>query len=116
MLINFGYLVAFECVSIWQCKPVAGAWKKWDGTYAAKCNNINLQSWMSAAINIILDIAIIALPMPELYKLSMGTRQKIHVVMMFSVGLVVTVISCLRLATLLKFGGTTNMTRKPLYP
>lgn len=32
---NVGYLISFEVISIWQCRPIDAAWKKWDGTYAA---------------------------------------------------------------------------------
>lgn len=84
---NIGYLIAFECISIWQCRPLDAAWKRWDGVYPSKCNNINLQSWMSAALNIILDICLFVLPMPQLYQLSMSRKKKIHIMLMFSVGL-----------------------------
>ena len=32
---NVGYLISFEVISIWQCRPIDAAWKRWDGTYAA---------------------------------------------------------------------------------
>jgi hypothetical protein len=87
MALNVGYLIAFECISIWQCRPLEAAWKKWDGTYPAKCNNINVQSWMSAALNILFDLCILILPMPELYKLRMSKKKKVHIMCMFSVGI-----------------------------
>ncbi|RQM04638.1 hypothetical protein DH86_00004146, partial [Scytalidium sp. 3C] len=108
---NIGYLIAFEIISIWQCRPINGAWKRWDGTYPAKCNNINLQSWMSAAFNIILDLCMVALPLPELYKLSMSRKKKIHIMLMFSVGFFVTAVSILRLKYLVQFGNTQNVTQ-----
>lgn len=79
-------MVAFEVVSIWQCRPIAGAWKRWDGEFKATCNDINLQGWLSAAFNIVLDVTMLILPMPELYNLSLTLKKKIHVMLMFGVG------------------------------
>jgi hypothetical protein len=87
MAANVGYLISFELVSIFQCSPVNAAWRRWDGESPSKCNNINLQGWLSAAFNIVLDLCILILPMPELYNLSMGSKKKIHIMLMFSVGI-----------------------------
>ncbi|KAH7336708.1 hypothetical protein BKA65DRAFT_607449 [Rhexocercosporidium sp. MPI-PUGE-AT-0058] len=108
---NIMYLISFEVVSIWQCKPINGAWKRWDGEYPYKCNNINLQGWLSAVFNIVLDVAMFTLPLPELYKLTMSTKKKIHIMLMFSVGFFVVIVSILRLQTLLQFANTTNATQ-----
>lgn len=82
----FGYMVAFVSVSIWQCIPISGAWTNWDGTFTGHCNNINLQGWTSAAFNIILDLIVIILPLPELWKMKMSIQKKIGIMLMFSVG------------------------------
>jgi hypothetical protein len=83
---NVAYLVVFELISIFQCTPIEGAWLAWDGEFKATCRNINMQGWAAAGINIILDLATIILPLPELYKLSMSTKKKVQIVLMFSVG------------------------------
>jgi hypothetical protein len=82
-----GYFIAFELVSIFQCAPLDGAWKHWDGDPKYKCNNINLQGWMSATWNILLDVVVMLLPMPELWKLSLSWKKKVQLMMMFSVGI-----------------------------
>ena len=87
MAANIGYLISFELISIFQCNPVNAAWRRWDGEYPSKCNNINLQGWLSAAFNIVLDLCILILPMPELYNLSMTSKKKVHIMLMFSVGI-----------------------------
>ena len=46
-----------------------------------------MQSWMSAALNIVLDLCMFLLPMPELYRLSLSPKKKVHIMLMFSVGL-----------------------------
>ena len=105
-----GYGIAFLLVSVFQCTPIPLAWDHWDGTHEGRCNNINAQAWTSAAINVILDFVILGLPMPIIVKLEMNMRKKALVLLMFSTGLIVTVISILRLQVLVHFGGTTNFT------
>lgn len=89
------YLMIFLCVcygfifvgvSVFQCQPVSGAWEQWDGTWEGSCNNINLQGWTSAVINIIFDVITLSLPLVPLWKLNMAFRKKIQVMIMFSVG------------------------------
>jgi hypothetical protein len=84
---NVMYLIAFELVSIWQCQPLRGAWKRWDDEFPCKCNNINMQGWLSASINIVLDLCILLLPMPEIYGLSLTNKKKFQVMLMFCVGI-----------------------------
>ncbi|RDW60685.1 hypothetical protein BP6252_12068 [Coleophoma cylindrospora] len=104
------YGFVFVGISVFQCQPIAGAWEQWDGTWEGTCNNINLQGWASAVINIIFDVITLSLPLVPLWKLNMALRKKIQVMIMFSVGFFVTVISILRLYSLLAFGSSTNIT------
>jgi hypothetical protein len=76
----------FIFVSIFQCIPVQAAWKRWDRTVQARCVSANSVGWANGAINIILDIVILVLPLPELTKLSMSKERKIHVILVFSLG------------------------------
>ncbi|KAI0391592.1 hypothetical protein F5Y17DRAFT_401884 [Xylariaceae sp. FL0594] len=109
MGLNLGYLVAFEIATIFQCYPVYGAWTFWDGTFQGHCNNIHVQSWLSAAFNILLDLLIIILPLPALAKLSVSRKKKIQIMVMFSVGFFITIISIIRLKTLVVFASSTNV-------
>lgn len=83
---NVAYLLAFEAISIFQCWPIEGAWRAWDGTFRAKCRNVNLQGWMSATFSIILDVLTLILPLPSLYRLEMSMKKRVQIMMMFSVG------------------------------
>lgn len=83
---NICYLLAFELSAIFQCSPVSAAWRRWDGEHPSKCNDINLLGWLSAICNIVLDLCILILPMPELHKLSMSPKKKFNIILMFSVG------------------------------
>lgn len=84
--LNVCYALSFSIVLIFQCNPVSGAWKSWDGQHPATCLNTNLAGWSAAAINIVLDIATLALPLHDVSQLRMGLRKKIQVMSMFAVG------------------------------
>lgn len=106
------YGIAFLLVSVFQCIPVSLAWHHWDNEHPGRCNDINAQGWTSAAFNVILDVVVLLLPMPVIAKLELNVRKKILILLMFSIGFVVTVVSILRLQVLVQFGGTTNFTCK----
>ncbi|PGH09595.1 hypothetical protein AJ79_05651 [Helicocarpus griseus UAMH5409] len=110
MAATASYGIAFVLVSIFQCSPIKSAWLRWDGTSPGTCNNINLQGWLSAAFNIVLDFVTLVLPLRELARLELWRKKKIHICLMFTVGSFVTIVSILRLHTLLKFASTHNLT------
>jgi hypothetical protein len=110
-----GYAIAFLLVSIFQCDPISLAWTRWDGEHTGTCNNINAQVWASAAINVFLDLVIIILPLPIVYKLNINRRKKLLVTAMFCVGLMVTIVSIIRLQVLSQFGASSNFTCKEQY-
>ena len=81
------YAITFTLADIFQCTPVELAWNKWREVKNGRCNNFNAQTWANAAINIAIDITVLALPMPELLKLSLSRKKKIGVCLMFSIGI-----------------------------
>lgn len=128
--LNVGYLIAFVLISVFQCWPLPYAWLRWDGEGNYKCNQINAQGWSAAAINMILDLVVMALPLQQLYHLNLSVRKKVYVMCMFGLGLLwvflmielferilisypsVTLVSILRLKSLINFASTTNLTCK----
>ncbi|KAM0346341.1 hypothetical protein ACHAPU_005772 [Fusarium lateritium] len=85
--LNVAYFIAFELVSIFQCTPIEGAWRAWDKEFPARCNDINMQGWMAAILNIFLDVGTLVIPLKELYRLSLSTKKKIQLMLMFSIGI-----------------------------
>jgi hypothetical protein len=85
--LNVCYLIVFVLISVFQCRPLPGAWLHWDGEGDYKCNNINAQGWASAIINMILDIIVMALPLRQLYNLNLSARKKAYVMCMFGLGI-----------------------------
>jgi hypothetical protein len=84
--LNTGYALAFGLAVVFQCQPLDGAWRSWDGEYQANCVNINYLGWSGAAVNIFFDIATLVLPLQVLAQLSMSMRKKIQILAMFAVG------------------------------
>lgn len=81
---SFGISNAF--VMIFQCTPVSFFWTSWTGEYEGTCVQVKAYSWYKAALQILMDIAIIALPILPLTKLSMRKKKKVQVVLMFCTG------------------------------
>ncbi|KAI8933501.1 hypothetical protein NX059_009238 [Plenodomus lindquistii] len=104
------YTVAFFFATTLQCIPVSMAWNQWDGLHKGRCNDIHLQGWIAAGINIVLDAWVMILPLNNLAKLNMKLKQKLMVMSMFSVGIIVVFTSCMRLYSLVHFANSKNIT------
>lgn len=110
MWLSVAYTAAFFFATTFQCTPVSYAWTQWDGLHTGTCNDIHLQGWIAAGINILLDAIVMILPLKHLVGLNMNIRRKLMVMAMFSVGIIVIVISVLRLYSLVHFANSKNIT------
>ncbi|PVH81289.1 hypothetical protein DL98DRAFT_559877 [Cadophora sp. DSE1049] len=106
--ISFG--VVFVLLAIFQCSPISFYWKNWDGEHQGKCLNINALGWANAAISIVLDFWMLAIPISQLIHLKLHWKKKVGVAMMFVVGTFVTVVSIIRLQSLVTFAKSANPT------
>ncbi|KAK5634283.1 hypothetical protein RRF57_009997 [Xylaria bambusicola] len=102
--------IAFTLTGIFYCTPISYIWTGWTGQTEGHCVNLNAFAWSHAVTSIAQDLWIIALPIPSLLKLQLGRRRKVHLILMFSVGLAITVVSVVRLTSLVQFATTTNPT------
>ncbi|KAI1849609.1 hypothetical protein JX265_007948 [Neoarthrinium moseri] len=105
-----GYGISFIVATAFQCNPIPYSWLQVDSTVEGTCNNIHLQGWMSAICNIVIDIIIIILPLKNLYALQIKLKKKIMIMFMFSLGIFVTIVSVIRLRSLIVFANTQNPT------
>lgn len=80
------YTIVFTLVTTFHCTPISHGWTSWTGETKGRCINMNAFAWAHAIINIVFDLFVIILPIPQLLQLSMGTRRKVHLVLMFCVG------------------------------
>ncbi|KAL1794978.1 hypothetical protein ACET3X_006794 [Alternaria dauci] len=102
--------VAFIFAAIFQCRPISFYWTNWDKERSEQCIDINGLVWSNAIISIVLDIWMLALPLYEVFRLQLTWRKKLGVTVMFCVGTFVTIISILRLQSLVHFASSANPT------
>ncbi|OIW28993.1 MFS general substrate transporter [Coniochaeta ligniaria NRRL 30616] len=82
-------------LNIFQCRPVAAAWNPY--VVGDKCIPLLTEFVCSAPVNIVTDLAILALPIPVLTGMRLPQRQKIILVLTFSFGIFVTVVDVVRI-------------------
>ncbi|KAK8086119.1 CFEM domain-containing protein [Apiospora phragmitis] len=111
---NFGkFFYILEILYFFQvslCQPIPFYWEKWDGLHEGTCFDINAMGWSNAAISIVLDIWMLAIPLWQLRALKLHWKKKIGVAAMFIVGTFVTIVSILRLQSLVSFAESHNPT------
>jgi hypothetical protein len=85
--ITIGFVLAvgfaFILATIFQCKPISGAWDK---SSSPTCSNGNTIIYIGSGFGIAQDLLILFLPVPELLALQMTTKKKLNVLGMFSIG------------------------------
>lgn len=102
---------AFIVAQVFQCWPIDSIWLAWQGNYGPKqCVDIQAMAFASAGLNILFDLVVMVLPFPFLLKLQTSPRKKMGIILMFSLGILVAIISCLRLPHLHLFTTTINPT------
>jgi hypothetical protein len=79
------YGLAFYVVFLTNCSPIYQLWHPVEGGW---CRDVTIEELTSIFFNLFIDLVIVILPMPMLWKLQMPRHNKIFVTMMFSVGLV----------------------------
>ncbi|KAM3534879.1 hypothetical protein MY4038_001780 [Beauveria bassiana] len=108
---NVLFGVVFVIVAIFQCSPIHYWWTQYgEDPGEGHCININAMGWSNAAISVFIDILMIAIPLSQISKLNLHWRKKIGVVIMFLTGAFVTVVSILRLRSLVGFANSNNPT------
>ncbi|OBR11376.1 CFEM domain-containing protein [Colletotrichum higginsianum IMI 349063] len=102
--------ISFLVATSVKCWPISYTWTKWDGEHQGHCHDINIQTWVHASVNIILDIVVVSLPISQIVRLNWRWKQKLGAGMMFAVALLITLVSILRLKTIKSFMKTSNPT------
>ncbi len=85
--------VVLTIINIFQCRPVAAAFSD----VAGQCIPLLTEFICSAPVNIITDLAILALPIPVLTGMHLPSRQKTILVLTFALGIFVTIIDVVRI-------------------
>lgn len=106
------FTISFFFSMVFQCTPISYAWNSWQKEVPGHCIQVNAGIWAHAALNIFFDLLVLLIPMPTLLGLqfSYSLRSKLQIFLMFSVGCLVTIVSVLRLQTLVTVANTMNPT------
>ncbi|KAI1167598.1 major facilitator superfamily domain-containing protein [Nemania serpens] len=80
-------------INIFQCSPVQAAFIRGPG----RCIPLLTEFICSAPINIVTDLAILALPLPVLTSMRLPQRQKVILIMTFALGVFVTIVDVVRI-------------------
>ncbi|KAH7329579.1 hypothetical protein B0I35DRAFT_474161 [Stachybotrys elegans] len=111
MLFNIVFGLTFVITAIFQCLPVGYFARRWERDASeGSCIDINAFVWSHAAISIALDIWMLAIPLSRLHTLNLDWKKKIGVALMFFVATGFTIVSIIRLRTLVAFGSSYNVT------
>jgi hypothetical protein len=88
-VLNAVHITSFTLAVILQCQPTRFFWYQWDkqGPVQGHCGNANALAWAAAGAGIALDLWLIALPWPGIWKLNLSWRRKMFAGIMLTVGL-----------------------------
>ncbi|TRX95825.1 hypothetical protein FHL15_003379 [Xylaria flabelliformis] len=85
-------------LNIFQCNPVEAGFNRSPG----RCIPLLTEFICSAPVNIVTDLAILALPLPVLTSMRLPPRQKIILIMTFALGIFVSIVDVIRIYYLQK--------------
>jgi hypothetical protein len=87
MGVTFCHSLGFELALIFSCLPIKAVWTGWMKEEPFDyCIDQNAFIYAAAGTNIAIDLAILAVPIPQLLKLKLSTRRKFFLLCIFSVG------------------------------
>lgn len=104
------FAIVFLVTLLTYCVPFEYVWQMWDNRHVGKCINMTAQTYVCAALNIIMDVTIFLMPIPKLMKLETDWKTKVGVILTFLLGLFVTICSIVRLTFLAGWAESTNPT------
>ncbi|KAH9203607.1 hypothetical protein DL95DRAFT_377608 [Leptodontidium sp. 2 PMI_412] len=108
--LSISWGISIIMVSIFQCTPIE---RTWNPTIHGHCINLKASFIGNAIPNILTDVAILALPMQQVWALHTTVLQKTQISFVFLLGSFVIFTSIYRFTTLFQFQPT-DITCKPL--
>jgi hypothetical protein len=96
------WILTLQCLHIFRCSPIREQWEPGVGT----CVMDRIPYYYMQSIpSIILDVAILILPIPLVWQVQLPKLTRLGVIFVFMLGGLVTVISAVRLGVLVKMKG-----------
>ncbi|KAK1558151.1 CFEM domain-containing protein [Colletotrichum navitas] len=111
---NLLLLISFAAGQLALCQPLNFVWVGWTKEFPGKCFDRNGFIIAHGAINVALDLWMLALPLTQLYGLHMQRRKKLGVMFMFSLGAFLTAVSAYRIKVVLEFATSLNFSADSL--
>lgn len=87
------YGVTFFCVFLTDCFPI---WQSWDPVPKGWCRSEDIEELTSVSVNMVIDLAIVFLPMWPLWGLQIPLHKKLAISLMFSIGFLYVISPILR--------------------
>ena len=81
-----GWATAFTIVMIAQCRPPSFFWEAFEEEYLPHCVNVQMVYQALGISDLILDVLVLALPVPMIASLQLPWRTKIKVIDVFMLG------------------------------
>ncbi|KAJ6131223.1 hypothetical protein N7523_001683 [Penicillium sp. IBT 18751x] len=104
-----GVIVALSVVWAWVISIILEAFLlcrpfryNWDASVGGTCGNRPAAFMVAGIMNVVTDLMVIALPLPHVWKLKLNVQKKIGLTSVFCVGIVISVISIIRLISIYK--------------
>ncbi|KAM0258696.1 hypothetical protein ACHAQJ_003704 [Trichoderma viride] len=103
--------IAFVVTAMVQCIPLDYYWTQYyDFPPEGTCIDLSKFAWANAGMSLAVDLWMIILPLWQVRKLNLHWKKKIGVIVMFIMGTFVSVISLLRLKSVISFANLINPT------
>ncbi|KAL7791486.1 putative PTH11-type G-protein coupled receptor protein [Trichoderma ceciliae] len=110
-IFNVIFGVAFVITAMVQCIPLNFYWAQYyDDPPQGICIDLNKFAWANAGMGLAVDLWMIVLPLWQVRRLNLHWKKKIGVIFMFLIGAFVSVISLLRLKSVIFFANLINPT------
>ena len=85
--LEVGFVIAFVPIFLTICNPPSAFWSVDPIEQATQCHPIQQQQYASVAVNMVLDLAVVVLPLPSIWQLQLPIGKKVFITLMFSMGL-----------------------------
>lgn len=82
LVLSFGIALIFQAFLL--CRPFA---KNWDLLLPGTCGSVKESFFSDGIINIVIDLAMIILPIPMVWQLQMSQKRKIALTVVFALGI-----------------------------
>ncbi|KAI6082213.1 hypothetical protein F4821DRAFT_219457 [Hypoxylon rubiginosum] len=86
--------ISLLLATVFTCAPIE---RGWDATISGHCFNYDIIGYLSGAINSLIDLYILVLPMPLCWRLNLDARRKWRLTMVFGLGFFACIASLVRL-------------------